>query len=155
MKFSIIYEVECAMSASIRQWAPPESLRKSFTLTERGDGEPSDWCSDLWDGKCKHRKWAGILTKDQFKKFLDFTYLKAEYTETMGSIGAPGVGFGWAPAISFRGDDEHSIQSAYVTPLPDVAPDTSCECPRCLEGLARRAAHNWDRIRRAVLSMWG
>ena len=34
----------------------------------------------------------------------------------MGSIGAPGFGFGWVPAISFRNDDPDAIQSAYVTP---------------------------------------
>ncbi|MFA5234797.1 MAG: hypothetical protein WC390_10390 [Sulfurimonas sp.] len=36
----------------------------------------------------------------------------------MGSLGAPGFGFGWAPAVPFQSDDCDAIQSAYVTPIP-------------------------------------
>ena len=58
-----------------------------------------------------------ILTRDQFDEFLDHTGLFAENVQTMGSIGVPGCGFGWAPAFSFRTDEPDAIQNAYVTPL--------------------------------------
>jgi len=45
----------------------------------------------------------------------------------MGSIGAPGFGFGWAPAISFNSDHEDCISNAYVTPIPEVKRETCNE----------------------------
>ena len=68
----------------------------------------------------KHRKWTGLLTRKQFDAFVNKLGLYAESTETMGSLGAPGCGFGWSPAISFTGDHEDAIVSAYVTPLPET-----------------------------------
>ena len=68
MKFSVIYEAECGMHQSIRTLLPTN--RKLWQTTEQSDGEPSDWCSDLWDGKCKHRKLCGILTREQFDRFI-------------------------------------------------------------------------------------
>src|SRR5262249_16064457 len=85
---------------------------------ERSDGEPSDWCGELWDGKVKHRKLCGVLTRTQFDRFVSYTGLFAEHTRTMGCLGAPGCGFGLSPAISFRNDDPDALQSAYVTPVP-------------------------------------
>ena len=47
----------------------------------------------------------------------------------MGSLGATvfgfGFGFGWAPAISFTSHDPDAIQSAYVTPLPEVKQEST------------------------------
>jgi hypothetical protein len=60
----------------------------------------------------------------------------------MGSLGAPGCGFGLAPAISFISDGPDAIQSAYVTPLPEVRKEN------CGEG-------DWDRVRSAVLAVYG
>ena len=59
----------------------------------------------------------------------------------MESLGAPGFGFGWAPAISFNGDDPDAIQNACVTPLPETERE-----------LGER---EWDRVREAVLSVYG
>ncbi len=91
----------------------------------------------------KHRKWCGLLTKEQFEGFVNSTGLIADSTETMGSIGAPGFGFGWSPAISFRDDgQERAILPAYVTPIPEVKKERSDE-------------RDWQRVRRAVLSVFG
>lgn len=60
----------------------------------------------------------------------------------MGSLGAPGFGVGWAPAISFHSDDQDAIQSAYVTPIPEVRKQTFSE-------------RDWDRVREAVLAVYG
>ena len=89
-----------------------------------------------------HRKWAALLTRDQFNEFIERCGLFAEDVETMGSLGAPGFGYGWAPAISFTGDDEDAIKSAYVTPLPEAKQEELTEL-------------DWDRTRRAVLSVYG
>ena len=59
------------------------------------------------------------------------------------AVWAPGFGFGWAPAISFKDDGgERAILSAYVTPIPEVRKKNGDE-------------NDWQRIRRAVLSMFG
>ena len=57
---------------------------------------------------------------EEFEQFLSDTGLVSEDVETMGSLGAPGFGMGWAPAISFNGDSMYEcvIQNAYVTPIP-------------------------------------
>lgn len=67
-----------------------------------------------------HEKWCAILNERLFKQFCDDQYLYADDCETMGSIGAPGFGVGWAPAISFNSEDYEAIMvNAYVTPIPD------------------------------------
>ena len=68
--------------------------------------------------------------------------LTAEDVQTMGSIGAPGFDLGWAPAISFNGDDPDAIQSAYVTPIPEVEKDHFDDW-------------DWERVRGAVLAVYG
>ena len=63
----------------------------------------------------------------------------------MGSLGAPWSpsGFAFAPAFAFNGGGYSSIQSAYVTPLPEFK-------PRDDEEWQDRA---WERIKRAMLSI--
>ena len=48
-----------------------------------------------WQNRSKHRKWVALLTRQQFDAFVSKLGLYAESTETMGSLGAPGFGFGW------------------------------------------------------------
>jgi len=118
MQFSVIYEVDCGMDTEVEQFLPLGWQKKDspWEVTEKSDGEPSDWCGEIWDGKVHHRKLCAILDEEQFEKFVFDTGCYAEDVETMGSLGAPGYGYGWAPAISFRNDDPEAIQSAYVTP---------------------------------------
>ena len=82
------------------------------------------------------------MDREQFEEFVDRCGLVAESTETLGSLGAPGCGYGWAPAISFRGDDPDAIQNAYVTPFPRTKK----------EPLDR---NDWQRLRGAVLAVYG
>ena len=145
MRFSVVYEADCRMDDSIRRYAPPKS--RAWFLTEQADGKPSNWCSELWGGKAKHRKWCGLLTRTQFDEFLRATGLFAEMTETMGSLGAPGFGYGLSPAISFRDDASEAIKEAYVTPILDVI-------PRRLVS-EKRSNVAWHRVRRAVLAVYG
>jgi hypothetical protein len=97
--------------------------------------------------KGKHRKLCALFTREQFNQFVDDTDLKAESVETMGSLGAPGFGYGCAPAISFSGGDYDCYANAYVTPLPDIEPKrklTDRYMDKC-----------WQRIKLAVLKVWG
>ena len=141
MLFSVIYSADCPRSESIARFRPPQ-VRRLWDVTEGDDGYEYGYLEDDWEHG-KHRKWCGLLTKEQFEKFVTATGLVADSTETMGSLGAPGFGFGWSPAISFRDDgSERAILSAYVTPIPEVKK----------EGFDDR---DWQRVRRAVLSMFG
>ena len=114
MQFSIIYSVDCPRSVSIRRFAPPHA-RRLWDMTEGDEQFEYAYLEGDWT-KGKHRKWCGLLSQEEFDDFINGTGLVAEHVETMGSIGAPGFGFGWSPAISFRGDDPECIAGAYVTP---------------------------------------
>ena len=80
---------------------------------ETENSEESDFDVPNW----KHKKFVAILTPEQFNEFINDMGLYAEDVETMGSLGAPGYGFSWSPAISFNSENEYDIhQNAYVTP---------------------------------------
>jgi hypothetical protein len=102
--------------------------------------------------KGKHRKFCAMLTRKQFDRFVSQMSLRAENCETMGSIGAPGCGFGCAPAISFNGSDslEDAILNAYVTPMPEIEP----KHPEHWKN-ADAGERNWQRIRKAVIRVYG
>lgn len=139
MLFSVIYSVDVPADENLDRFAPPDlSL---WDETEDDEQFEYDYLEGEWQGG-HHRKWCALLTRDQFDEFVEHCGLSAENTQTMGSIGAPGFGIGWAPAISFTGDDPDAIQSAYVTPIPEV------------DG-AELGEEDWDRVRTAVLSVYG
>ncbi len=121
-------------------YASPRLMRK-LTMTESDDAY-TDWGTET---STRHRKYAGTLTKEEFKQFVSETSMYAETTRTMGAIGMPGCGLGCAPAISFDGPDFSSgaIVNAYVTPLPDV------------KLTEENSAERWERIRDAVLRQFG
>ena len=141
MKFSVIYDFDIMPGESVRMWKPPNL--KLWTLTE-GDSEYGfDYITEE-DGKGKHRKYVAMLTRPQFEKFIEHIGLCAEDIETMGSIGAPGFGWGCSPAISFSQYGEGALNcNAYVTPIPDV------------QRKGEWTERDFQRIRRAMLSLWG
>lgn len=139
MQFSVIYSVDIPEDDELRFYEPPDlSL---WDQTEGDDSYEYDYLEGRWENG-QHRKWCAILNREQFDRFVDHCYLYAEDVETMGSIGAPGFGFGWAPAISFTSYDPDGIVSAYVTPVPETSKQQFEE-------------HDWDRTRNAVLSVYG
>jgi len=141
MLFSVIYSADCPRSERISRFRPPQP-RKLWDMTEDDGQYEYSYLEGDWE-KGKHRKWCAMLNKDQFSDFVRATGLVAEDVQTMGSIGAPGFGIGWSPAISFSDDgSERAILNAYVTPIPEVRKDHYDE-------------HDWERVRRAVLSMFG
>ena len=139
MQFSVIYSVDCPSDENIDSFAPPNL--ELWNETEGDEQYELDYLEGCWEGG-HHRKWAALLDREQFDEFVDRCGLTAEDVETMGSLGAPGFGFGWAPAISFNGHDCGALQNAYVTPIPDV------EREHCDE-------RDWRRVRGAVLAVYG
>jgi hypothetical protein len=162
MLFSVIFEVETTSDERIGHYKPPHT-RKLWQLTEGDDQRDYGYlceCPKKETCTCgyrhtKHRKWCALLTAKQFREFVDATGLFAETTKTMGSLGAPGFGFGWAPAISFRGDEGGNVicHSAYVTPILDkLAERRLSKLPEAeRENAAPLTEEDWDRVEAAVL----
>ncbi len=177
MQLSVIYSIDCPRDVMIGQFNPPPKQKRLWQLTEDDSGYEYSYLEGRWE-KGKHRKWCGILNREQFQEFLDHTNLFAEDVQTMGSLGAPGCGFGLVPAFSFRTDDPDAIQNAYVTPLasgPELANflagvneeyDADLPVPGILtdspeqsylfDGVADDEAAAAERsIRRAFVTAWG
>lgn len=138
MKFSIIYSVDCPEGEDVMDHAPP-NVKELWDKTEDDGDYEYGYLGGRWENG-SHRKWCAILDREQFDEFVEHCGLFAEDVETLGSLGAPGFGFGWAPAISFTSDDPDAIQNAYVTPLPDK------------DGCDER---DWERVRGAVIAVYG
>ena len=139
MRFSVIYSVDVPHGEDVDAYAPPDL--GPWDQMEGDEGYEYGYLEGPWE-KGHHRKWAGVLTRGEFDRFARRCSLTAEDVRTMGSLGTPGCGYGWAPAVSFRSDDPDAITSAYVTPLPEVSK----------EGLDDR---DWERVRAAVLAVYG
>ena len=144
MLFSVIYSADCDPALSIRQYSPANL--KQWDLTERADGEPDEWCGEWWGGKCKHRKWCAVLTRPQFEAFLNKACIYPSDTETMGSLGAPGLGHGVSPAICFDDFRDDAILNAYVTPIPQVE--------RKRDLTPEEEERVWQRLRHAVIRQY-
>jgi hypothetical protein len=140
MLFSVIYSVNVPQGVSIKPYTPPQ-VGRLWTRTEGNEQFEYSYLEGRWE-KGKHRKWAALLTRDQFDAFVEKLGLVAEDVQTMGSLGAPGFGFGWAPAINFNGHDEDAILNAYVTPIPEVEKDSFNE-------------GDWRRVRAAIINVYG
>jgi len=146
MRFSVIFSVDIPADTSIRPFVPKG---RAWSRTEGDEQYDFGYLSGCW-AKGKHRKFCALLTRKQFDQFVSQMSLYPEDCETMGSLGAPGCGFGFAPAISFDGNRPDALLNAYVTPLPDGEP----KHPKHWQNEATQE-RNWQRIRRAVLKVYG
>lgn len=140
MQFSIIYSVDTPADIDADIFSPP-NWTENWEQTEGDEQFEYSYLEGRWEGG-HHRKWSAILNRQAFDEFIAKCGLRAEDVETMGSIGAPGMGIGWAPAISFVSDDPDAIQSAYVTPLPKTRKVDLDE-------------RDWERVRDALLAIYG
>ena len=102
MLFSIIYSADTPGDVDVLGFAPPH-VDEHWDETEGDEQFEYSYLENEWETG-HHRKWVAILTREQFDEFVDLCGLFAEDVQTMGSIGSPGFGFGWSPAISFRSD---------------------------------------------------
>lgn len=158
--FSVIYSVDVPRGVKLTEYTPPD-YGKHWVCTDRvngcGDGEEPDYSYLDHEGsrshwrQGRHRKHCAILTFDQFCNFIDRVGLYVKKCGTMGSLGAPGYGImGWAPAVPFHSDDEHAIQSAYVTPNP---PERLIDSTPTLPGMPDDIADpvwDWDEVEKLM-----
>lgn len=113
MLFSIIYSCKMRRSTLLNRYKP------AFKNTKWDCTEFDYECDEPEDGEwMKQRKYCAILNRWEFHQFLCQLGLQASCS-TMGSIGAPGFGFGMAPATSFEPEypDWDPYLNAYVTPV--------------------------------------
>lgn len=164
MEFSVIYSFDVRRDQSVEPYNPPKNQRRRlWDLTEGNEQYEFDYLGESYKHG-KHRKWCALLTRKQFDEFVSHTGIYPEDVETLGSLGAPGCGFGLAPAISFNGGPDvygkPIWQNAYVTPLPEVEPNWErferplLDAKTIKEHKARRSDQVWDRIKRAILSVY-
>ena len=139
MLFSIIYSADVPGNVDISDYAPPNL--DVWEETEDDDQYEYGYLEGRWENG-HHRKWCAVLDREQFDAFVEHCGLAAENVQTMGSLGAPGYGLGCSPAISFTSGDPDAIQSAYVTPLPQVRKECGDQ-------------RDWNRVRSAVLAVYG
>jgi hypothetical protein len=143
MKFSVIYSIDVAQGTRLQQFMPP-SLRRYWSQTEGDASYELAYIGGRWK-RGKHRKYCALLPNEAaFKEFVDYCGLYADDVETMGSLGAPGFGWGLAPAISFTGDVDGAFLSAYVTPIPGTKP------PKTKAAMARA----WKRLRAGIIARY-
>jgi len=150
-EFSIIYGIDTASRQSLEPYTPPDYAKLRWSCTERGPTE-FDYLGGSWRHG-RHRKHCNILNFEQFCDFLDHVGLVVEQCHTMGSLGAPGFGISWAPAVPFRGDDESAIQSAYVTPIPPEAKALDAGeplLPGVPEDIRDLKLPDWDAVEQAM-----
>lgn len=139
MLFSVIYDFKCDRDVSVRTLYPTNFRKvrdgqRIWWITEK-DYDPESFS--------KQRKLCAVLTKKEFEQFLSDCNLYPENARTMGSIGAPGLGFGCSPAISFTGVcDEYMDTGAYVTPIPEV---------NRKNGFTER---DWERLRKVIIERY-
>jgi hypothetical protein len=162
MLFSVIYSFDTPGDESVNQYYP-QDWRKLWDLTECDLAE-YDYHLPLYE-RPKHRKIVALLTKDEFVSFVADCGLTASSCETMGSLGAPGFGFGWAPAISFELEYDGHMQgyaNAYVTPIPFTklkddrpAPHYKREIVECVSSAFPLNEQHWARIRNFIVNRFG
>lgn len=137
--FSVIYSADWDPLTHNCSAFRPRNI-KLWDLTEIVDNKEG---SDIegW----KHRKWVALLSHKQFDRFIQETQMFADPVETGGSIGAPGFGFGWAPAICFCCEDDGTFYTnMYVTPIPKLK-----------DGEEKISEEMWDEIKADILEQYG
>jgi hypothetical protein len=140
MQFSVIYSVDCPADCDALDYAPPR-VDELWDQTEGDEQYGLSYLDGCWENG-HHRKWCALHDQEQFDEFVTHCGLTADSTETMGSLGAPGFGFGWSPAISFESSDADALLNAYVTPIRET-------------NKKRANEHDWKRVKDAVLAMYG
>lgn len=163
MIFSVIYSVDFECNDPIRhdtdddkpcdhvethmdfEAASPPQDQLDADLWQKTEGD-EEYDIGIWEAG-HHRKWCALLDKEQFMAFIEQCCLCAEDVETGGSLGAPGLGYGCSPAISFDCEAYSYYGNAYVTPIPDKFERK--------EGRERDQDRDWDRIKQAVVSQFG
>ena len=151
MTFGVIFTVDMideegpfsARSVHLRDFDPKKRLkhpRGTWRRTETGSTQ-QDYDIPI----SAHGKWLALLTKKQFREFLDVMGFDFDaMCETAGAFGMPGgePWYGWAPAWSIDVPCQDALVNAYFTPWPGI---------RKKSGVADRPA-TWGRVKKALLA---
>lgn len=145
--FSVIYTVEREERRGFRHDVP---RGKDWHKTE-DNKEEIDHIKGQPPVYLYFKKYCALLSPKKFVKFCEDMGLTASTTKTMGSIGAPGFGISWSPAMLFDCEYESSsYKQAYVTPCVIVH-----ETPLFGEEPLPTDDGLWDRIREDILERMG
>ena len=146
MVYSVIYEVDVPKGSRLTRLKP--RWNKRWQVTESGE-------SEVFDGG-RHRKYCGIISEAELVDICWKANLTASRVPTMGSIGAPGFGIGWAPAIcmeqEWTGYDDDFSTSMYVTPVPGID-DPNAEWPDQMFGSDEEAESVWEQCVEHLVSI--
>src|SRR6266702_4367607 len=118
MKFYVIYEFDVTRDVPVIEHKPYNT--KLWDLTENDGSYEYDYLGPTFKNG-KHRKYVALLDKKDFLRFIEFSGLRFEDIETMGSL----TEMGWLPAFAFHSDEIMHYQAksglinkmAYVTPM--------------------------------------
>ena len=151
--FSIIYSIDIPKGVRLKQYTPPKYRVKGWKCTESIDGtkkDPAEYGYLDEESKNggfqwtlgKHRKHCAVLNFVDFCEFIYMLDLVVEKCHTMGSLGAPGCGYGISPAVPFRIPDERdTITCCYVTPIPPEMHSPKDAGTPILEGMDEKEVH--------------
>jgi hypothetical protein len=134
VEFYVIYSVDTHGDGNAGWGLPRKEILGKLNQTEDDEEYDYSYLGGRWETGF-HRKYCGVLKREDFETFLNDTCLSAEDSETMGSL----TEMGWMPAISFSADDDDSIISCYVTPHVDGIAGTE---------------EQWNRLRDAIVSKY-
>lgn len=107
LEFFVIYSFDINLECKVDNYKPNNKTLKHMNLTET---KPDDY--EIW--KHKHRKYVGMLSKQEFKDLCWEQGMETESCETMGSLTFE---FGLLPAISMSYSDDRTSMNIYVTPM--------------------------------------
>ena len=139
-----------------------ESVRRlgaqAVDVTEPGDSEYAylaDEGSEEWR-EAYDVTVSGLFDRETFDAWVDALYLRADDTETMGTLGGP-LSMGCVPDIVFELREQWVIDSIRVTP---VIEDRNGEPLPNMERVPEEqradvAERTWQRIRKATLAVYG
>jgi hypothetical protein len=126
LNFFIVYSID-APTDELTTWQPPKKLKQTAAYKK---------------AHMVSRRYAGLLNKDEFNKFVKSKGLIMTPHNTMGSM----TDEGWLPAMEFLNKENVNI-FAYVTPLPEVE--------QRKKQTKARSDRLWARLKTAMLGIYG
>jgi hypothetical protein len=122
----------------------------------------SDDYEEFFEGKYKHRKYGGVLTKKEFDEMIEARWLGQEVERTMGSLGCPApdgdIILGMTPAVSFGYFSDGLILNCYATPFAVRPARTPVERESGEKWFPVRSRpmdeRDWELLEDAMLAKW-
>ncbi|MHB1524903.1 MAG: hypothetical protein ACYCZN_01260 [Candidatus Dormibacteria bacterium] len=143
MRFSVIFTFDLDPHfGRVSDYLPDRPLRHKLKRVEH-----CAFDSEGVHGMTVHRKYVGLLTREEFESYMGILPYEEVHASTGGSMSPPGFEGQWLPAISFAMGDGQMVGNMYVTPLADVV--------MVGDRLDRWSPRNWSRVARVVMRKFG